>query len=226
MNITLRWFLISLSALGIAPTAFGLTNNCPSPQGSCAASCGTFCTYWTCADPSTTPSYSVTKLPQTVQYETPGCTNKITDVVFDHMPMSYPGGTLTSIPTTVALTSWACLSHSTYGGACSWSVSGWSGCDASCGYGTQTRSVTCPAPDGNCSGTAPASSQSCYAGDCSAPPDPTPTATSTPTTTPCVAWTDNITFPMCSHGVGVQHTSTCPSGNCCGSPTNSLWCPP
>lgn len=48
-----------------------------------------------------------------------------------------------------------------------WQTSGWSGCSASCGGGTQTRSVWCQRSDGQtvsgsyCAGATPASSQAC-----------------------------------------------------------------
>lgn len=54
----------------------------------------------------------------------------------------------------------------------SWQTGGWSSCSASCGGGTQSRSVTClrsdgiTAPDAYCPGSRPASSQSCNTHSC------------------------------------------------------------
>lgn len=69
-------------------------------------------------------------------------------------------------------TSQACTQYiSTY----SWDTGGWGACSASCGGGTQTRSVTCEracdtttVADGSCSGGKPAISQACNPQSCSA----------------------------------------------------------
>ena len=56
----------------------------------------------------------------------------------------------------------------------SWKTGNWSKCSVSCGGGTQTRSVWCERSDGttvadsNCTGTKPATSQSCNKQSCSA----------------------------------------------------------
>ncbi|MDR0651219.1 MAG: hypothetical protein LBG59_07685, partial [Candidatus Peribacteria bacterium] len=58
---------------------------------------------------------------------------------------------------------WTNISCITY----SWSTSSYGSCSASCGGGTQTRTVTCKSSDGStvadsyCSGTKPTTSQSC-----------------------------------------------------------------
>ncbi|XRB25155.1 hypothetical protein RI054_42g150130 [Pseudoscourfieldia marina] len=58
----------------------------------------------------------------------------------------------------------------------SYTTGSWSSCSASCGGGTQTRSVTCKRSDGQsvsdsyCSGSKPSTSQSCNTGACNCAP--------------------------------------------------------
>lgn len=161
------------SVLNSSTALAALDNNCPTPHNDCPAACGTTCEYWTCADPINTSNFTVSELPYTIQYETPYCQNKITEFTFNEIQKNYSINThsgtqtvtLREIPAQVQLATWACLQNSKYGGPCEWAVGGWGECSAVCGYdtvsGIETRSVNCPALDGNCRGPRPESTQPC-----------------------------------------------------------------
>lgn len=98
-----------------------------------------------------------------------------------------------------------------------WDAGSWGACSASCGGGTRTRTVTCPFD--SCTGTQPASSQSCNTQSCTTYSWHTGgwgACTATPTSGP---WSTG-SWGSCSAscGGGTQTRSvTCPFDSCTGS---------
>lgn len=171
----LKFLVFCLIAFNLSlSVAFALDNDCPSPHNDCTTSCGTSCTYYTCADPKNTPQYVITELPYTARYETEKCQDKLTDFTFDEIQKKYSifisgVGTQTvslkEIPSVVQLLTWACLPHFKKGSPCPWTEGLWGECDATCGYDTvigyQHRKVQCDAPNGECAGSKPETAKPC-----------------------------------------------------------------
>ncbi|XRB10254.1 thrombospondin [Pseudoscourfieldia marina] len=102
----------------------------------------------------------------------------------------------------------ACAPSYTY----SYATGSWAVCSASCGGGTQTRSVTCKRSDGQavadtmCSGTKPSTSLSCNTQACTTPsttasPTTTKPADEAPTTSYTYAFSEG-SFGSCSESCG------------------------
>jgi hypothetical protein len=160
----------------------GPVNGGWSSWGSCSASCGGGVQYRTCTNPPPSNGGSYCQGPDNQSCNTQGCSSPVNGGWCGWSSCSAPcgGGTQTR--------SCSCPSPSGGGANCTgsslqncntqactsyfWNTGGWSSCSASCGGGTQTRSVWCQGsdggtyPDGNCGGGKPATSQSCNTGCC------------------------------------------------------------
>lgn len=161
--------------------------DCPTPANSCAAACGTYCKYWTCNNPATTPEFEVNSLPyRWVWWQENACTGRVgKQENLNELKKTYtfgPAGktqtiTLDTIPYKIKLQTWACLENGqSYGGCCAWAWNPPSACTAVCGYntvtGTQTSTSRCDAPNGDCCGPKPGPKVTACSINCPAPPAP------------------------------------------------------